>query len=74
MGLVVSVDRMERGQTDKGALEEIADTYNMKTASIVNMQEVTEALWNREIDGTVYITDDDKKRIDDYYKMYGAKR
>lgn len=74
IGLVVSVDRMERGQTDKGALSEIAEEYDMKTASIVNMKEVTEALWNKEIDGTVYITDDDKKRIDDYYKMYGAER
>ena len=42
LGLVVSVDRMERGQGEKNALVEIAETYGMKTTAIVTMEEVVE--------------------------------
>ena len=34
MGLVVSVDRMERGQGEKAALQEISETYGMKTTAM----------------------------------------
>ena len=37
LGLIVSVDRMERGQGEKGALQEIGETYGMKTCAIVTM-------------------------------------
>ena len=47
LGLVVSVDRMERGQGEKNALVEIAETYGMKTTAIVTMEEVVECLWNK---------------------------
>ena len=36
-GLVVSVDRMERGQGEKSALTEISENYGMKTTAIVTM-------------------------------------
>ncbi len=35
LGLVVSVDRCERGQGEKGALQEIGETYGLKTCAIV---------------------------------------
>ena len=37
LGLVVSVDRQERGAGEKSALREIAETYGMKTCAIVTM-------------------------------------
>ena len=74
LGLIVSVDRMERGSGDLPALEEISRTYGMKTASIVNMSEVVECLWNREYKGRVYIDDEMKASIDAYYELYGAVR
>lgn len=73
MGLIISVDRMERGQGEKSALVELREQYNFKTCSIVNMAEVVEHLYNREINGKIYIDDDMKKRIEDYYVIYGAK-
>ena len=73
MGLMVSVDRMERGQGEKSALSEIKEKYNMKTEAIVNMNEIVEYLYNRPIDGVTYINDDIKSRIDQYYKEYGVK-
>lgn len=73
LGLVVSVDRMERGTGTKGALEEIGETYGMRTASIVNMAEVTEALYNKPYQGHVLIGDTEKEAIDAYYREYGAE-
>ena len=73
LGLVVSVDRCERGQGEKSALQEVAETYGMKTCAIVTMKEVVEHLWNRPYKGKVIIDDELKGRIDDYYRQYGVR-
>ena len=72
-GLIVSLNRMERGKGEKSALEEIRDLYGFPTAAIVNMQEVTEYLYNRERGGRIVIDDTIKAAIDAYYEQYGAK-
>ena len=72
-GLVVSVDRMERGTCEKSALTEIAETYGMKTCAIVTMAEVVEYLHNREVGGRVVIDDTIKAAIDAYYALWGVK-
>ena len=73
IGLVVSVDRMERGQGSKSALKEIEETYGLKTAAIVTMQEVVEHLYNREYKGHVVIDEAIKGAINTYYQQYGVK-
>lgn len=73
IGLVVSVDRMERGQGDKSALEEIQDKYGLRTTAIVTMEEVTEHLYNKPYNGKIMIDDSVKSAIDGYYKQYGVK-
>ncbi|MBO5760523.1 MAG: orotate phosphoribosyltransferase, partial [Lentisphaeria bacterium] len=40
LGLVESVDRIELGQGEKSALNEISDKYGLKTFAIVTMKEV----------------------------------
>ncbi|HCW54428.1 MAG TPA: orotate phosphoribosyltransferase [Clostridium sp.] len=72
-GLIISVDRMERGQGEQSALVEIREKFGFKTCAIVTMAEVIEYLYNKEINGKVIIDDEIKGRIDDYYKQYGAK-
>ena len=72
-GLVVSVDRMERGKGEKSALAEISETYGFPTAAIVTMAEVVEHLHNRPYNGKVYIDDTLKAAIDAYYAQYGAQ-
>jgi orotate phosphoribosyltransferase len=72
IGLVVSVDRMERGQGTKSALREIEEKYGLKTTAIVTMGEVTEHLYNREYNGKIIIDDSLKAAIDAYYDQYGA--
>lgn len=72
LGLVVSVDRQERGTGEKAALDEIAENFDMKTTSIVTMKEVVECLYNKPYNGRVIIDDELKGRIYDYYSRYGA--
>ncbi|MBE5895918.1 MAG: orotate phosphoribosyltransferase [Lachnospiraceae bacterium] len=72
-GLVVSLNRMEKGKTEKSALAEIKDNYGIEATAIVTMAEVTEYLYNKEVNGCVLIDDTMKKSIDDYYAQYGAK-
>ncbi len=67
LGLVVSVDRCERGTGEKSALDEIHDNFGIETTAIVTMKEVTEHLM-----GTI-IDDEMKARIDAYYELYGVK-
>ena len=66
LGLVVSVDRMERGQGEKSALAEISEEYGMKTTAIVTMEEVVDHLYNKPYKGKVIIDDALKKAIDAY--------
>ncbi|MBO4347934.1 MAG: orotate phosphoribosyltransferase [Lachnospiraceae bacterium] len=74
VGLIVSLNRMEKGlNTDMSALDEIRSTYGFKTSAIVTMQDVIEALYNKEIKGNVIIDDTIKAAIDAYYEQYGAK-
>ena len=73
VGLVVSVDRMERGQGEKSALQEIEEKYGLKTTAIVTMAEVVEHLYNRPYKGKVVIDGQLKAAIDAYYEIYGAK-
>lgn len=70
-GLVVSVDRMERGTGEKSALQEIEEKFGLTTTAIVTMQEVIEHLYNKEYNGKIIIDDNLKNSIDEYYKMYG---
>ena len=72
MGLMVSLNRMERGKTDKSALAEIREKYGSEANAIVSMAEVVEYLYNREYKGNIYINDELKAAIDAYYKQYGA--
>ncbi|BCJ95784.1 orotate phosphoribosyltransferase [Anaerocolumna cellulosilytica] len=73
LGLIVSVDRMERGQGNKSALEEIEEVYGLKTAAIVTMEEVVEHLYNKPYNGNIVIDDTLKAAIEAYYEQYGAK-
>jgi len=72
-GLMVSLNRLEKGKGEITALDEIKEKYGFPTGAIVNMAEVIEYLYNKEIDGKVVIDDEIKGRIDAYYEEYGVK-
>ena len=72
-GLMVSLNRCERGKGTKSALEEIKELYGFGANAIVTMEEVVEYLYNRPYKGQIIIDDTLKASIDAYYKQYGVK-
>lgn len=73
LGLVVSVDRMERGKGTKSALSEIEEEYHIATTAIVTMEEIVAHLYNKPYKGKIVIDDTLKAAIDAYYQQYGVK-
>jgi orotate phosphoribosyltransferase len=72
VGLVVSVDRMERGAGEKSALAELRDEFGFQAFPIVNIVEIVEYLHNREIDGSVVLNDEILDRIREYREKYAC--
>lgn len=72
-GLMVSLNRMERGKGEKSALEEIRELYGIPANAIVSMADVVEHLYHKECGGRVVIDDTLKAAIDAYYEQYGVK-
>lgn len=62
VGLMVSLDRHEKGKGTKTALKEVSELYGFPTAAIVSMPEVIEYV---QLDPGI------RDRIDAYYKEYG---
>ena len=72
-GLIISVDRMEKGLGDKGALQELHEEFGMTTGAIVTLDEIVTYLYNRPVDGSVILNDSIKQKIDEYREKYGAR-
>lgn len=64
-GLIVSVDRCERGKTDQSALSEVGNEFEMPTVSIVNVYDIMEH---------VDLATADRDRMDSYLTEYGVAR
>ncbi len=71
-GLIVSVDRQERGLDERSALSAVADEFAMPTFAIVSLDDVVEHLAEREVDGRVVLTAELLERIAAYRDQYGA--
>ncbi|MGE9970328.1 orotate phosphoribosyltransferase [Candidatus Pseudoscillospira sp. SGI.172] len=71
--LIVSVDRMERGTGEKTTINELREQYGIRVFPIVTVRQVIDLLYNREIDGRVYIDDAMKERMEAYLNQYGGK-
>ena len=72
-GLMVSLNRMEKGTGEKSALDEIKEKYGFDAHAIVDMSDVVEHLYNKPYKGNVIIDDGLKSAIDTYYEQYGVK-
>ena len=71
--LFVSVDRMEKGTGERSALDELREDYGISVFPIVTVRQIIDYLHNRPIDGTVYIDDAMKVKMEAYLDTYGAK-
>ncbi|MBN1654596.1 MAG: orotate phosphoribosyltransferase [Deltaproteobacteria bacterium] len=72
-GLVVSVDRMERGKSGKNALSEISEAFAMPAFAIVTIDEIIEHLRGRELEGGVVLDDRTYNRVLEYRREYGGE-
>ena len=71
-GLVISVDRRERGPDGEAALDRLSREFDMPCTAIVTIHDVVEHLHGREVDGTVHVDDEARGRIDAYLARYGC--
>ena len=66
-GLMVSLDRAEKGKDEKSALAEVSELYGFPTAAIVSVPEIVASLKERG-----QLDEDLLGRMKDYYAQYGA--
>jgi len=71
-GLVVSVDRQERGSGERSALQEIQSEFGLKTFAIVTIDEVLEHSRGREFSGRVVLDQARYEQALEYRARYGA--
>ena len=72
-GLVVAVDRMERGTGNETALAEISSTWDMPTFAIVTVEEIMEHLHGHEVDGEVVLDEKSYQRMVAYREEFGPR-
>jgi orotate phosphoribosyltransferase len=70
-GLVVAVDRRERGTGDVSALTEVGTSFGMPTFSIVTIEDIVEHLSQNDVDGRRVLTPELVERIHAYRREYG---
>lgn len=70
-GIFIALNRMEKNNDGKNALLEIEETLGVKVYSIVTLDDVIEALHNKEVGGKIYIDDAQLEIITNYRKQYG---
>ncbi|MEZ4742723.1 MAG: orotate phosphoribosyltransferase [Bdellovibrionota bacterium] len=71
-GALVGIDRQERGLGSLSAREEIEQRYSIPVRSIVNLKDIIDLLYNREVLDKVWIDSECKKKIDTFLKQYGS--
>ena len=64
-GLIVSVDRMERGATERGALAELRDEFGLDAFAIATLDDIVAHVGPQ-------LTQADRDRIAAYREQYGA--
>lgn len=72
LGLIISVDRLEKGKGDNSAVQEIKMQYGIDTYPIVTTREIIDSIHNVEINGKVYINDVIKEKMEGYLAKYGV--
>jgi orotate phosphoribosyltransferase len=74
VGLVVGVDRRERGtRADVSALDELAEDLGLRTVALATVDDIVEHLHDREVDGRRILGDDDLARLDAYRAEHGVE-
>lgn len=71
-GVLIALNRMEKNNDGVNAIADLEEKLKVPIHSIVDLDDVIEALHNKEVDGRVYIDDAQLKIIEDYRAEYGV--
>lgn len=69
--LIISVDRMEKGNNEKTAIQEVQEEFGITTYPIVTVRDIIAHLHNYELDGRIVIDDAMKDRMEEHLEKYG---
>jgi len=72
-GIIISVDRQEKGTTEKSAIKQVSEDLGIPIFSIVTLEDIIKVLYNKNVDGWVLIDDKMKNTIDEYLEEYGSE-
>jgi orotate phosphoribosyltransferase len=74
VGLVVGVDRRERGSRDEvSAIDELAEDLGLRTVALATIDDIVAHLADREVDGRRVLSDADLDRIAAYRAEHGVR-
>lgn len=72
-GVVVAVDRQERGKGDKTTLEELDAELGVRVHAIVTIRELVEHLSANPVGGRIVVDAAARQRIEDYLAEHGGR-
>jgi orotate phosphoribosyltransferase len=72
VGLVVGVDRRERGRTDRSALAELGEEFGLTTVALATIDDIIAHLRGVEVEGLPVLGAADLERIAAYRAEHGA--
>ncbi len=68
--MIISVDRMERGQGGTTAIKEIGNEFGIAVHPIVTVREIIDYIYGREINGVVLLNDEMREKMECYLQQY----
>lgn len=71
-GIIISVNREEKGKTDENALKEVEKTLGIPIHAIATITDIKTCLYNRKINGKIILDDAMLSKINAYLEQYGA--
>lgn len=71
-GVMIAVDRQERGQGSTSAIQEVKSEFGIDVFSIISLDDILEVLYNKPVNGQVVIDDEKMAKIKAYRAEYGV--
>lgn len=71
-GIIISVNRQEKGKTHKNALKEVEEILSIPIHAIVTITDIKQYLHNKKINGRIVLDDLMLAKINAYLEEYGA--
>ncbi|HAG05215.1 MAG TPA: orotate phosphoribosyltransferase [Lachnospiraceae bacterium] len=64
--VIISVDRMEKGKSEKSAVQEVYDEFGIRVYPIVTVEDIIKAIEEGAVEGKEYL-----EKMKEYRKIYG---